>query len=95
MNTQPANAKRLSVMATGMSVGLFLLISFILCILLGFIVPDSGLHKPWLQFLPGFSWLTWSSFFLGLCESFAYGWYVALIFVPLQNFFSKAGANWW
>ena len=95
MNSQSADSKRLSVMATGMALGSFLSISFILCILLGLLVPDGGLHKPWLQFLPGFSWLTWPSFFLGLCESFAYGWYVALIFVPLQNYFAKVGADWW
>jgi hypothetical protein len=82
---------RLSIVAVGMSLGLFLVISFVLCVLLGLVVPDFGLHQPWLQFLPGFRWLTWPSFFLGLIESFAYGWYVALIFAPLFNIFAARG----
>lgn len=49
---------------------------------------DAGLHRPWLQFLPGFTWLSPGTFLLGLVESFAYGWYVALVFVPLFNFFN-------
>ena len=35
--------------------------------------------------LPGFKLLNWWSFFLGLIESFGYGWYVALIVGPLYN----------
>ena len=37
--------------------------------------------------LPGFTWLTWQSFLLGLVESFLYGIYFGLVFVPLYNFF--------
>lgn len=74
-----------------MSLGLLLVISFVLCVLLGLVFPEWGLHQPWLQFFPGFTRLTWPSFFLGLIESFAYGWYVALIFVPLFNFFASRG----
>ena len=40
-------------------------------------------------FLPGFELLSWRSFFLGLAESFAWGWYVALVFGPLYNFFVR------
>jgi len=50
-----ADPKRLSVMGVGISLGLFLAISFVLCIALALVVPDAGLHRPWLQFLPGFS----------------------------------------
>jgi hypothetical protein len=84
--TARAVPARLSIAALGMSLELFLVISFTLCVLLGLVVPNWGLHQPWLQFFPGFVWLTWPSFFLGLVESFAYGWYVALIFGPLFNF---------
>ena len=87
----PAAPARLSIVAVGMSLGLFLVITFVLCVLLGLVVPDFGLHQPWLQFFPGFTWLTWPSLFLGLIESFGYGWYVALIFAPLFNFFAARG----
>jgi Cu+-exporting ATPase len=43
------------------------------------------MHEAWLRLLPGFTWLSWGSFGVGLSESFAYGWYIALIFAPLYN----------
>ena len=69
----------------------FFAFSFALCVLAGLVLPDWSLHQPWLQFFPGFTWLTWPSFLLGLIESFAYGWYVALIFGPLYNLFAARG----
>ena len=78
----------IQVVALGLSLSLFLALSFTLCVLLGLVLPDWGLHQPWLQFFPGFTWLTWPGFFLGLIESFAYGWYVALICGPLYNLFA-------
>ena len=45
-------------------------------------------HSSLALFLPGFELLNWRTFFLGLGESFAWGWYVALIFGPLYNFFA-------
>ena len=80
--------RRLRLVPVGMSVGLLFAISYVLCIALGLIWWDAGLHQPWLQFLPGFTWLSPGTFLLGLVESFAYGWYVALVFVPLFNFFN-------
>jgi hypothetical protein len=84
--TNPA-APRLPVVPLGLSLSVFLVISYVLWVLLGVIGWDAGLHRPWLQFLPGFTWLTWPSFLLGLVEVIAYGWYTVLIFVPLFNFF--------
>jgi len=39
--------------------------------------------------LPGFELLSWSTFVLGLIESFIWGWFIALIFTPLFNYFSR------
>jgi hypothetical protein len=85
------NISRIPIVALGWSLSLFLAISFLLCVLLGLVVPDFGLHQPWLQFFRGFTRLTWPSVLLGLVESFAYGWYGALIFGPLFNFFAARG----
>ena len=87
-NPIDASVRRLRIVPVGMSVGLLFVISYVLCVALGLIWWEGGLHQPWLQFLPGFSWLSPGTFLLGLVESFAYGWYVALVFVPLFNFFS-------
>ena len=46
------------------------------------------MNPVWAPLLPGFAWLSWPSFFLGLIETFAYGWYVALVFGPFYNFFA-------
>jgi hypothetical protein len=83
-----ATVRRLRLLPVGISVALLFAISYVLCIALGLIWWDAGLHQPWLQFLPGFTWLSPGTFLLGLVESFAYGWYVALVFVPLFNFFN-------
>ena len=85
------NVARIPIVALGLSLSLFLALSFTLCVLAGLVLPDWSLHQPWLQFFPGFTWLTWQSFLLGLIESFAYGWYVALIFGPLYNLFAARG----
>jgi hypothetical protein len=46
------------------------------------------MHQLLPQLLPGFTWLTWPSFFLGAFWSFVYGWYVAVVVAPLFNFFA-------
>lgn len=79
---------RIPVITLGMSLGLFLAVTFTLCVGFDLLFPDQAMYKSWLRLLPGFTWLSWSSFFLGLAESFGYGWYVALVFGPLYNFFA-------
>ena len=77
------------VIPLGLSLGAFFVISYALCILLYLVFPQAVLNHAMLAlFLPGFKLLTWGSFFLGLIESFGYGWYIALIFAPLYNFFA-------
>ena len=85
------DVSRIPIMALGLSLSLFFALSFTLCVLAGLVLPNWSLHQPWLQFFPGFTWLTWPSFFLGLSESFAYGWYVALILGPLYNLLAARG----
>ncbi len=85
----PARAvPRIPVVALGMSLGLFLALTYVLCVLFDLWFPEQAMHQAWLRLLPGVTWLTWPSFFLGLAESFAYGWYVALVFAPLYNVFA-------
>ena len=82
-----ASVHRISIRALGMGLGTFLAITYVLCVIFDLWVPGYAMYKAWQLLLPGFTWLTWPSFFLGLVEAFAYGWYVALIFAPLYNFF--------
>lgn len=87
INTAP----RLPVAALGLSLGLLITITYVLCVGYDLIFPGQAMNGTWLRLLPGFTWLTRGSFALGLIESFAYGWYVALVFGPLFNLFS---AKW-
>jgi len=52
----------------------------------GDLLFEHRMHEVWLKLLPGFTWLTWPSFLLGLIETFLYGIYFGLVFVPLYNF---------
>lgn len=86
-----APALMIPVLAFGMSLGLFLAITYTLCVGFDLLFPGQAMYRTWLRFLPGFDWLSWPSFLLGLVESFGYGLYVALVFGPLFNLF----ARWW
>ena len=45
------------------------------------------MFEAWRKLLPGFEWISWQSYFIGLAESYGYGWYFALVWAPLYNFF--------
>jgi hypothetical protein len=46
------------------------------------------MHQLLFQIIPGFTWITWPSFFIGLFWNFVWGWYIALVFALLFNFFT-------
>jgi hypothetical protein len=79
---------RLSIVPLGSSLGCFFVISYVGCVLYGILGFQQGMHQLLFQLIPGFTWITWPSFFLGLFWTFVLGWYVAVVFVPLFNFFA-------
>ncbi len=80
----------LNIKVTTWSLGIFTAFSFILCVIYGLITPESiHMHQFLETVLPAFKWLTIGGFFLGLIESFFWGVYVGLVFVPIHNFFFK------
>ena len=82
-------AHSIPVFALGMGLSLFLAISYVLCVLGYLFLPSLPIaHSALSIVLPGFTLLSWSSFCLGLAESFGWGWYVALVFAPIYNFFT-------
>jgi len=78
-------SQRISLIAVGHASSLFLAISFTLCVGFDLLFPEQAMFQAWQKLLPGFVWLSWKSFFIGVVESYAYGWYFALIWVPLYN----------
>lgn len=81
----------LSLVAVGHATSLFFALTFTLCVGFDLLFPEHAMYEAWRKLLPGFEWLSWQSFFLGLVESYGYGWYVALIWVPLYNVFAARG----
>ncbi|MEP6574340.1 MAG: DUF5676 family membrane protein [Gemmatimonadota bacterium] len=68
------------------SLGLFGAISFVVCVIYGMLVPPSLHMAEALEaVLPAFHWLTFGGFVLGLLESFLYGVYAGLVYVPIYN----------
>jgi ammonia channel protein AmtB len=73
-----------------MALGCFLAASFTLCVVGGLIAPGLPIKHVTLQaVLPGFVWISPGAFVLGLVESFLFGVYAGLVFVPLHNLFAR------
>ncbi len=76
------------------SLGLASALSFVLCVVWGLVTPESlHMHEFLEAVLPGFTWLSVGAFFIGLIESFLWGAYAALVFVPLHNYFYRKWAG--
>lgn len=89
--TAATDYSKVSIAQLGLSLTAFFVVTYVFCIALGVIVPDWEMHKPWLQFFPGFEWLTWQGFTIRLVESVIYAWYVAVVFGWLfKRFRSRA-----
>lgn len=81
--------KGISLMAVGHATSLLLAVSFTLCVVFDLIFPEHAMYQSWQALVPGFVWLSCKSFFIGLIEAWAYGWYFALIWVPIYNFVTQ------
>ena len=77
----------------GLAAGCFLAISYAFCVAYD-LAFDERMYRVWLGLLPGVTWISWRTFFLGLVWSFVYGLYFGLVFTPLYNFFrEKSGGH--
>lgn len=72
------------------SLGIWAAFTFVFCVVYGLLTPSS-MHMYALleQVLPGFKWLTGWGFLIGLIESFLYGAYAGLVYVPIYNFMHR------
>ena len=75
----------LSIKVVSLALGIFTAITFILCVICGLLMPQ-GQHGRALEILlPGFQWLTFGNFCLGLLESILAGVYTGSVFVSIHN----------
>ncbi|MHB8772797.1 MAG: DUF5676 family membrane protein [Syntrophales bacterium] len=81
----------LSIRVVSWSLGLLFSISFIFCVVYGLIVPPRlhGMAGFLEAVLPAFKWISFGGFILGLIESFLYGAYVGLVYVPIYNYLRR------
>jgi len=83
-------ARAIPIVTLGLSLSLFFVISYVICIAGYLLAPGFPVQHAALSiFLPGFELLSWRSFCLGMAESFIRGWYIALVFGALYNFISR------
>ena len=69
-------------------------VTFILCVLFGLIVPPEYHAGELLEkILPGFHWLTFGGFLIGLVEMTLYGAYLGLLAGGLYNFVHRRWAT--
>jgi hypothetical protein len=64
--------------------------TFVFCVVFAMLTPSTlYMHGLLLQILPGFQWFSWWGFLVGLIESFLYGAYAGLVYVPIYNFLQR------
>lgn len=91
---QATDYRPISVIALGQALSAFFIVSFTVCIIGYLLFPGMPVkHESLAIFLPGFTLISWHTFFLGLAESFIWGWYIALVFGPIYNFFLRHAAR--
>lgn len=77
----------ISLLVLGNTASLFLVATLTVCVLFDLVFPEYAMFEFWRSLLPGFESRSLKGFLVGLAESYLYGWYFALIWAPLYNFF--------
>jgi hypothetical protein len=77
---------RLDGKVLGAAMGSFLALAYVACVAYDLIFGQT-MYRTWIALLPGFTWLSFGTFCLGLIETFVYGLFFGLVFAPLYNFF--------
>lgn len=77
---------RLDWKVVGSAAACTLAIGYLACVAYD-LVFGREMYRVWMEVLPGFHWLSWGSFVLGLIEVIVYGIFFGLVFAPLYNFF--------
>lgn len=76
--------RQLKYLPVALAAGTFLSISFVACVAWDAVFPEWAMRSAWAPFLPGYEWLSIGRFFLGLAESFAYGFWFASVIPAVQ-----------
>lgn len=83
---------RISIVALGMSLSVFFSLTFVICFLVALLVPDPMLIA-WLTFSGATAVPNWWGLVAGLALSVVCGWYIALVFGTIYNYFAARFAS--
>ncbi len=72
------NTKNNSITIFGHSGGLIVVFVYTIFFLLTIAYPKLGIQNIFAFIFPGFEWISWKSIFIGLVESYVYGWLFGL-----------------
>ena len=93
INPAPINFRRnhmLNIKVVTWSLAIWAALMFVSCVVYGLLTPTSLHMTPFLeQLLPGYKPLSGAGFFIGLIESFLYGAFAGLVYVPVYNFINR------
>ena len=78
------------------SLAIWTAFSFVFCVIYGLLTPP-GVHMYAFlqQVLPGYESHSWWGFLVGLIQSFLYGAYAGLVYVPIYNFLHRRWVRQW
>ena len=72
------------------SLAIWAALMFVSCVVYGLLTPSSLHMTAFLeQLLPGYKPLSGVGFFVGLIQSFLYGAFAGLVYVPVYNFLNR------
>ena len=76
------------------SLAIWAAVSYVLCIVYGLVIPGSLHMVAFLQqVLPWFEPNSWRGFGLGLVQSFLFGAYAGIVYVPVYNLLHRKWAT--
>ena len=81
----------LNISVVSWSLAIWSAVMFVFCIVYGLLTPSTPHMTAFLeQLLPGYESRTWVGFFVGLIQSFLYGAFAGLVYVPIYNFLDRS-----
>jgi len=81
--------KSLPLWPVAWTLAVFSAVVFTLDVLVGLLLPNWWvMQNLYTLVLPGYTFISWGSYFLGLVEIFIGGLLTAVLFVPIWNFFA-------
>lgn len=80
----------LRIVPVGWATSIFLTISYVLWVILGFSISGAAFREVMEWHMVGLTMSSPTTIILGLIWSFLCGWYVSLVFVPIYNAFARS-----